>query len=188
MKHCGEKGYSTVELMMVVGISSILAAAMYIALRAGNVHVENADLRMTLQDSAREGVYTMLQEIRESAPDRITIGNGCNSITFSIPDPSNPVDPTTYAVNWLGSQVTYSRNTAGQIQRALNGRNTILGNDVSSVMFTTDTAAPYICVTGGGADINNVSVIMNVQRNLKNGRAIPATPLQVAAQAKARNA
>lgn len=180
-----EQGFSLIELMMVLGISTFLAYALFVGMRVGDRQMEDSDLRMTIQDSAREGLYKMIQEIRESAPSRITIGGGCSSISFNIPNPTTPVDLTTYAVNWLAGQVNYSLSS-GQIRRTLNGVTTIMANDVTSVMFTTNTSSPFSCATGAG-NINVVTVVLNVQRTMKNGRLIPATPLQIAGQARVRN-
>ena len=181
-----QRGFTLVELMMVLGISAFLAYSMFAAMRVGDAQMESANLRMTIQDSAREGLYKMVQEIRESAPDRITIGGGCNTISFSIPDPNTPVDDTDYAVNWLAGQVTYSVSGT-QILRTLSGSTTVMSNDVSSVLFTTDTASPFACAAGSGLDIDQVTVVMNVQRTMKNGALIPATPLQISGQARIRN-
>ena len=184
-----QKGFSLVELMMAIGISSMIFYAMFAAMRVGDRQTETSDLRMTIQDSAREGLYRMVQEIRESAPDRVTIGAGCNSITFNVPNPNNPINVATYAVNWPGDQITYSRNASNQIIRsnATTGQTTIVANDVTAVMFTTDTTSPFACSTGPAGNISAVSVVESVQRNMKNGRSVPATPLQIAGQAGIRN-
>ncbi len=175
--------------MMVVGISAMIAYAMFAAMRVGDTHAEASDTMIVIQDSAREGLYKMVQELRGSAPDRIAIGAGCNSITFNVPDPNNPVDLTTYEVLWPGHQITYTRNAAGQIIRtnATTGQTTVMANNVTAVMFTADTSSPLTCNTGVAGNISTVSVETSVQRALKNGRLVPATALQISGQARIRN-
>ena len=45
-----QRGFSLVELMMVVGLSSILSYAMFTAMKVGDTQVEASDLRMTIQE------------------------------------------------------------------------------------------------------------------------------------------
>lgn len=189
MRQNHEQGFSLVELMMAIGASTMIAYAMFAAMRVGDTQGEISDLRMTIQDSAREGLYKMIQEIRTSAPSRITVGMSCNSLTFNVPNPNSPVDATTYAVSWPGHQITYARNASNQIVRtnATTGQTSILANDVTAVMFTTDATSPLTCSTGPAGNITTVSVVTSVQRALRNGRLVPSTPLQISGQARIRN-
>ena len=182
-----QKGFTLVELMMVVGISTIMMYAMFLALRAGDAHLESADVKMAIQDSAREGLYKMIQEIRMTAPNRVTLAGNCASIQFNVLDPASPVNGGTYTVNWPGHLIQYSRNNSGQIVRTnlTLGQTTVMANDVSSITFTTDTTSPFTCVVG--ANPNTITVVMAVQRALKNGRLVPGQPLQIAGQARIRN-
>lgn len=182
-----QRGFTILELMVVVGVSAMMAYAMFLAIQTGSNHLEITDLRMTIQDSAREGLYKMVQEIRESAPSRVTIAAGCTSITFNVPDPNNPVLGT-YAVNWPGHQIQYSYDAA--LKRVTRTNATLsttstVANDVSSVMFTSDTTSPFTCSAGVSPAV--VTVVLNVQRALKNGRNVPAVPLLIAGEARPRN-
>ena len=68
-----EKGFSLVELMFVVAIFTIIGAALFTVLRASEEQTRVVDLKMTIQESAREGLDKMSQEIRQTAPGQITI-------------------------------------------------------------------------------------------------------------------
>ena len=181
-----QRGFTMLEMMVVVGISTMIAYAMFLAMRTGDRQLEVAELKMNIQDSAREGLYKMVQEVRMSAPNRITMGAGCTTLTFNIPDPNNPVNPLTYEVNWPGHQISYAL-TNGQIIRnnVTLGSSTVLANDVTAISFTTDTTSPFTCSTTAAPEL--ITVVMSVQRALKNGRLVPATALQLAGQARIRN-
>ena len=182
----GTAGFTMMEMMVTVGISSMLTFAMFHVMKVGAVQSEIADVRMTIQDSGREAIYKVVQELRMTSPSRVTFGSSCTSITFNVPDPGSPVNGTTYAVNWPGHQIQYSfAGTQLTRTNVTTGQAVVVANDVTSAMFTTDTTSPFTCATG--ASPNTVTAVLNLQRSLKNGRSIPATPLQVAAQARIRN-
>lgn len=172
-----EKGFTLLELLVVSAISLIITSAIFMAMRLGNEQLDTSDLRMTIQDSAREGLYKMLQEIRESAPSRVLIGGGGTSIRLTIPDPNNPVLPN-YGVNWAGAHTIQYSVVGTQLQRSnqTTAQNSIIANDVTGVTFTGNAPQPTV-----------VTATMNVQRTLKNNRLVPTIPLQIRGQARIRN-
>lgn len=179
-------GFTMMEMMVTVGISSMLTFSMFHVMKVGAVQSEVADVRMTIQDSGREAIYKVVQELRMTSPTRVTFGGSCASITFNVPDPASPVNSTTKAVNWPGHQIQYAfAGTQLTRTNVTTGQTSVIANNVTSAMFTTDTTSPFTCATG--ASPNTVTAVLNLQRSLKNGRLIPATPLQVAAQARIRN-
>lgn len=177
MKSC--TGFTLIELMVVIGLFAIISYVTFLMQRLGNEQAQTSQLKMTIQNATREGLYKMVQELRLSAPDHFPAGAAGNSIQFDIPDPNNPVDAN-FNVNWTG---------AHRIQYALGGLNgqqiirtnltlnttAIIANDVVSLNFT------------GGANPSLVTVTIGVQRTLPNGRLVPNPPLQMTAQAGIRN-
>ncbi len=178
MKLLDERGVTLLELMIAISVSTIIAYVLFVARRTAQTQMDTTNVSMSIQTSAREGLYRMLQEIRESAASRITLGSGGSSITFNVPDPSSPVTAG-YAVNWPGHQIQYARGGTNNSQvirtNSTTGQTSVIANDVTGLTFTG---------TGGNSVI---SVSMNVQRNLLNGRSIPATALVLSGQAKVRN-
>lgn len=176
----GQRGFSVIELMVSVAVSAMIAYAIFAVMRAGQEQVQQTQLKMFIQDSAREGLYKMTQEIRLSAPDRIDILNGGNQIQFSVPDPGDPTN-SDFSINW---------DDAHQIQYALGGINgtqlirtdistglaSVIANDVTDIDFA-----------GNGTDPDTVTITVSVQRRLTNNRLVPANPLQMTAQAEIRN-
>ena len=174
-----EKGFSLIELMMVIGLSSIMFYALSMSMRGGSEQLDSAGLRMNIQESAREGLYRIMQEIRQSSPTRITIGAGGNSIQIRVPDPANPTNAD-YTPNWTNSQnITYTRGgTGNQVIRTdvVTGQTRVVANDVVTLNFTGNGAAPTLITT-----------TLSVQRTLTNGKMVPNPALQLRAQVRVRN-
>ena len=174
-----QRGFTLVELMVGLMASAVIAYSIFVAMRLGTEQINTAGVKMTIQDSAREGLYRMIQELRQSAPSRITVGSGGNSITFNVPDPSSSFTGG-YAVNWPGHQIQYAiggSNNNQIIRTNLTTNETkVIANDVTALSFTGNSGQPTV-----------VTVAMSVQRTLTNNRVVPATALQLTGQAKIRN-
>lgn len=78
-------GFSLTEVMVVLAVFTIIMLAIYAILFAGEKNWQTANIKSQLQQSLRNMLDTMIDELRQSAPAQITIGNGADSITFSIP-------------------------------------------------------------------------------------------------------
>lgn len=95
-----ERGFSLAELLVVVAVSSVILYAFFIALRVGDEQFQTSQLNMTIQESTREGLYKMIQEIRQSSPNRVKIVPdpnpnilpGNDILRFCIPNPNRPVN------------------------------------------------------------------------------------------------
>lgn len=173
-----QQGFTVVELMIVAALSLIIAYGIFTAISTGNDQIRTADLKMNIQDSAREGIYRMVQEMRLSAPDRIW-PNG-TTIEFVIPDGANPL-AVDYKVDWnLGHRIRYALGGVNNTQiirtDLLTGQTSVIANDVVNLGFQ-----------GNGANPTVVTVTVGVQRALGNGRLVPAQPLQITGQAEIRN-
>jgi prepilin-type N-terminal cleavage/methylation domain-containing protein len=173
-------GFTLIEMMITVGISSMIAYAMFAVMRSGQEQSNTSQMRMTIYDSAREGLYKMIQELRLTAPDRVDITNNGGRIQFDVPNPASPINAD-YTINWDGAtQVTYTLGGANNTQilrTTTNGQSTVIANDVTAINFTGNAAEPSL-----------VTVTISVQRTMTNNRVIPANPLQVTGQAEIRNA
>lgn len=163
--------------MVVLAISSIVAYATFVAFRSGDVQYQTSQVTMTIQDSAREGLYKMIQEIRHSSPTNGNIVIEAGSIRFDIPNPTNPVQ-SDYTENWGDPK---------QIQYALSGTQIIRtnltpnSNEAPQVMANDVTALSF---TQAG---NILTASVSVQRQLVNGRSIPTQPVQMSVQTELRN-
>lgn len=167
------------ELMISIAASTIIAYVIFVTIRATQDQLNTASVSMTMQTSAREGLYRMIQEIRESAPSRIVITPDGATIDFNVPDPSAPITAG-YAVNWPGHTIQYTRGGTNNSQiirtNATTGQTSVVANDVTGIIFTGNTAEPTV-----------VTVAIDIQRSLPNGRQIPITPMTLTGQARIRN-
>ena len=193
MTNQNEKGFSLIELLMVIALSSGIFYVLARGLSIGTDQMNEASIRMNIQESAREGLYKMVQEIRQSSPSRITIGAGGNTLFFTVPNPNSPV-AADYTINWAGGRViTYAMGAAGatatQIIRtdsSTPGQTRVVANDVTGLQFVGNIAAPTL-----------VTITVSVQKELVgrgsmyNGtyvrKLVPNPPLQISAQAEVRN-
>jgi type II secretory pathway component PulJ len=180
MKTIREKaleGFTIAEMMIVVALSSIITFGAFAILRVGTEQSQLSQTKMTLQDGAREALYKMVQEIRQSAPSRVTIGAGGNSLQFQAPNPTSLVNAT-YDLNWTSAHTIQYTLSAGQLQRTdtTTNQTSVMANDITAIQFAGNIPQPTL-----------VTITISAQRTLISGRQIPATPLQMTAQAEVRN-
>jgi type II secretory pathway pseudopilin PulG len=181
-------GFSFLELVMTLAITSMIMYVIFVVLRTGDVQIRTAQTKMTIQDSVREGLYKMQQEIRQSSPTRVCLSTvqPCTTTSTSIevwvPDPNNPIDTNTFQIDWAQAhriQYTLGGLNNRQILRndLTSNQTSVVANDVTSLNFIGDAQQP-----------NLVTINVGVQRALSNGRLVPVTPLQMSGQAEIRNA
>ncbi len=180
MKTGNQKGFTLTEMMASLGISTIIVYSIFTVIRVTGDQIDTTGLKMTIQSSARDGLYRMTQEIRESAPSKITVGTGGTSVTFYVPKPTAPVT-SSYDIDWTNAyQIKYALGGTGNKQiirtNLTTNQTTVVANDVTALTFTGNTSQP-----------TDVTVAMSVQRALVNGRNVPATAMQMTGQAKVRN-
>lgn len=170
-----EKGFTLVETMVVASISVLVFYAIFIMLRTGSIQANVIGTKLTIEDSAREGLNRMLQEIRETAPARIAIGT--NQISFDLAAGT----AANGSVVW-GDRVTYilgGLNNSQLLRRQASGNGaaaqTVVANNVQSVRFTPNNATRPTLIT----------VQLNVQRQTTQGRLYTDT---LSGRGKVRNA
>lgn len=204
-----QNGFTLIELMMSLAVSVMVAYGIYLALNAEEMQRQTSERKMNIQDSAREGLYKMVQEIRLSAPGRVTITTpsaGHDVIQFQIPNSATPVntDPadsvTDFSTDWTTAQVIqYARGgsscnkvirsvCAGGVCPAatctdtLQSNQSVVANSVSSLSFN-NTAYPNEVV----ANLQVQGTLYSRgQRNLSVNSGVSA-PLVMTAKAKLRN-
>ncbi len=170
-------GFTIVEMMIVIALSSIITFGAFAILRVGTEQSQLSQTKMTLQDGVREALYKMVQEIRQSAPSRVTVGAGGNSLQFQVPDPTSLVNGS-YTVNWAGAHTIQYALSNVQLRRTdtTTNRTSVIANDITGIQFSGNIAQPTL-----------VTITVSAQRALTNGRQVPVAPLQMTAQAEVRN-
>ena len=114
-----QKGYTLVELMATLGLSTMIAGGFFLAMNVSDIQIQTASRKMSIEDAAREGLYRMVQEIRMSAVGKVTITTpsaGYEVIQFNVPSSSTPVNlnpadaVTDYSTDWTTAQlIQYDR-------------------------------------------------------------------------------
>lgn len=187
--------------------------AIFITMGAGDLQRQTSELKMTIEDSAREGLYKMAQEIRLSAPGRVTItspSTGYDIIQFQIPNSATPVNTnvadtvTDYTTDWTTAQtIQYARGgtSCDQIVRstcpggacpattcptagsALINGQNVVANDVAYLHFD-NTSNTNVVV----AEMNvQRQIYVQGQRNLMVNSSGASAPLVMTAKARLRN-
>lgn len=99
-----KKGFSLVELMIVVALLVVIMASTFQSMSVGKKAWEASDGKMQLKASLRQAVTRISQELRQSSDDQVTVLddygsshsgflNNTDAIQFSIPVIFNSGDP-----------------------------------------------------------------------------------------------
>jgi len=179
MKINNQLGYSLIELMVAISVSSVITYATFTVMRAGNEQMYATNAKMTIQDGAREGLYKMTQEIRLSASNQVVIAEDGKSIEFVVPDSAVLADEN-FEVDWTNAHtIRYELDTENQqLLRIVDGDEdnpTILMNDITDVSFEGDADEP-----------NVVSATVELERELASGHSVTEN-IDVTLNAELRN-
>src|SRR5512140_2527531 len=87
------EGFTLIEIMIVVAISTVILFGVFGILKVSNEQLETIHGKMSLEESPREALFKMAQEIRQTAYHKILnfgTGNSLNgnTINFRVPVPS----------------------------------------------------------------------------------------------------
>ena len=210
-----QKGFTLVELMVVLGVSAGIAYGIFVCMNTEEMQRQTSERKMTIQDSAREGLYKMSQEIRLSAPGRVTITTpsaGHGVIEFQVPSTVTPIntDPadavTDYSTDWASAQtIQYARGGANctRVIRTLCAGG-VCPASTCPCAGCTDTLASnqsVVALDVASLTFDNTTfpniIILNMnlqstlhtrgQRNLLVDSSQASAPLVMTAKAKLRN-
>lgn len=99
-----QRGFTLLEVMLVVAILLIIGAIGFQLLSTGNISWESANTSLTIEQEIRRGIILMAKELERSSPSTIVgvpaDGIYYNSITFRMPQ-DNDGDGT--IVNAIGN-------------------------------------------------------------------------------------
>ena len=185
MMKVGQKGFTMLEVVMVTAISVIIFAVAFNLLRISNEQFQVINAKMTLEESLRDALFKMAQEIRQTSYTKIlSFGTGNsvsgNTINFRVPVPSpdaSTLVDSSYTPLWA-ADINYSLDSSThQITRtsAEGGvtKTAVLANNVTSLTFSRPNATSGL-----------VTITANAQQTLSNGRVVPITQIQVIAEAR----
>ncbi len=116
------EGFTLVELMVSLGIFTILVAVVYTVLLIGDSTTRTGLINIELSQNARLGIDRMLKELHNARRSTISIPDD-SYITFQVPGNSNIIQ---YSLGGLNGR---------QLIRTEAGTGTVLCNNVQSVQF-----------------------------------------------------
>jgi prepilin-type N-terminal cleavage/methylation domain-containing protein len=118
-----KEGFTFIELMVALGIFTVLIAATYSVLYLGDSTTRDGLAYIELSQGIRLGVDRMTKELRNARRSTISIPEDSSYITFKVPGNSNTIQ---YSLGGIGGK---------QLIRAEDGVDTILCNNVQSISF-----------------------------------------------------
>lgn len=183
-----QKGFTVLETVIVTSISVIIIAVAFALLRASNEQFQIMNTKITLEENLRDALFKMAQEIRQTSYNKIVdFGNGNtlsgSTINFRVPVPSpdaSTLVDDNYSPLWA-ADINYSLDSdTHQIIRTsaegLTAKRAILANNITALTFSRSSTISGL-----------VTITASAQQTLSDGRVVPTIPIQVSAQAEARN-
>jgi len=127
------------EVLVTTLIMSIIMGALFVVLSIGQRSWFSGDATIELRDQTVKALATMDREISATGTGRINLAIGESSpfLTFWLPDASGDgvVIDAGGSIEWTGP-ITYSVNASSQVIRSFLGTDTVLGNDITALLFT----------------------------------------------------
>lgn len=154
----GNKGFTLIELMVTLAISSIITAGIYAIYTAQTTARRNQKIAVDMMQNLRAGIYFMEREIRvagfdpmQTANAGITVANATD-IQFTLDDDQDGNVDTAAGAN---ERIHYML-TGNTLQRQ-NGNGTFdnLANNIDALQF--------FYFDGNGVQTTNLSAITTVQ-------------------------
>jgi hypothetical protein len=174
--------------VIVAALSTVILFGVFGILRVSNEQLQTIHAKMSVEESSREALFKMAQEIRQTSHDEITdFGNGNAlsgaTINFRVPVP-DPDELTlmdgSYAPVYA-ADINYSLNpnTHQIIRTSLEDgvtKQAILANNIIALTFSRPSAISAL-----------VTITASAQQELADGKLIPEEPIPMTMQAQARN-
>lgn len=162
------RGFTVLEMVVVMGIFSIILMLLNTAMMSGMNHVNFNSAKMDLQASVRNAMTQLSFEIREASASRVTIGSGGSSLRIQIPSSVG----NSGTINW-SSPITYQvgGNRRQLVRTGGNEAASVLANDVQSVTFSF-------------VDQATLAYTLTMQKTLADGRS---TSVALTGHARLRN-
>lgn len=129
------KGFTLIEMMVVVFLFSIIFAAIFTVMGTGRNSLSVGESQIGVQQACRNGLDAIMKELRQSGVSTITgvPANGTNysSITFQIPTVIGAA-----GITW-SSNIQYALGglNGAQLIRTQSGSQKVLANNISAISF-----------------------------------------------------
>ncbi len=128
-------GFTLMELFISVAIFTLILSGIFVVLASGKNYLETGEHYIRVQQELRRGMDFMVEELRESGPDTVTMTE--DSITFRTPIGINGTQ-----ITW-GNLIMYSVSQ-DQLLRTESGISRVLVNNLQPQGFTVTNPNPQV--------------------------------------------
>ncbi|MEK6732521.1 MAG: prepilin-type N-terminal cleavage/methylation domain-containing protein [Candidatus Omnitrophota bacterium] len=170
------KGFTLIEIMVVVFLFSIIFAAIFSVLGTGRNSMSVGESQIGVQQACRNGLDAMMKELRQADVSTIigvpANGVNYNSITFQIPTTVGAA-----GITW-SSNIQYALGglNGTQLIRTQSGSQKVLANNIAAVSFNRLAASQTVL---------NISI--TAQKNTFPGFTARQSNVTLTSQVKLRN-
>lgn len=167
------KGFTLLEVMVVILIFSIMFAAIFAILTYGRVAWDTADKRIRLQQETRRAMDVITKELRQSSIngiDDFTVGSLAGIIIFRIPQSANYIGYMldTGDVNGDGVLNQIIRGESADIVLDSGDQISVLANDITNLQFwRSGTNYFQIQITAGKTTLQGRTLDMYLVSEVK---------------------
>lgn len=166
------KGFTLVEIIIVLFIFTIISGAIFSVLKMGGLAWNLGDVQVAVQQDLRRGMNAMIRELRQSRSSVISgvpaDDNYYSLIIFRVPediDNDGDVVDDLGNVEWSNSiQYSLGGYNNKQLLRVQDGTTSVLANNVNSLQLRRISVIPNI-----------LEIILLTQKVTIEGRSIQIT-------------
>lgn len=170
MRKYGYKGYTLIEMLVVLAIVSLLFSAVFGALTASNTSFNTVSTRQAIENQARQGLDNMLRELYETSGGRVVFSGGNSVITFKLPVGFDGTGNLLWGAEGVQDyKISYLIDNKQLVRRVLNSFDNMISQKVLTVdvqslnfalsptMLLTVTLVIQKNIIGGGNVTHSVS-------------------------------
>ncbi|MBI5873879.1 MAG: prepilin-type N-terminal cleavage/methylation domain-containing protein [Candidatus Omnitrophica bacterium] len=140
-----KKGFTLIEVLVVVFLASIIFSALFMVMSSGRTTWYSADTQISLQQEMRKAMRQIADDMRQSGISQISIpadSTTYSSISFNVSEGAG----ASGVINWSSSPINFSLS-GGQIIRTDGSTTRVLANNITSLGFTRQFTSPKVVRT-----------------------------------------
>ena len=136
-----KKGFTLVEILIVVVVFSLIVQAIFAVFNIGRDTFFSSTGCLQLQQGLRLAMDGMTREIRQSTASDISITSGGSGIDFKV-----PIDITSTPIT-KSDTISYNLNSNQIIREHPAGTQKVIANDISALSFSKSGSQIAIDIT-----------------------------------------
>ncbi len=162
-----KKGYTLIEMLIVLAIVSLLFNAIFDVLNMGNNSFNSGSTQQTVENQARQGLGKMAKELHKTNAGRIAFSDANTTITFKLPIRYDYIDDKGQII-WGAEgvedyKISYTVANKQVVRKVLNASDTLISQkvlavDIQSLEFSLD--------------VNLLTITLTAQKNAIGGKCL----------------